>query len=115
MPAADRAFAFIEIARNLLPGFEPIPVAGRILHSPILYQNTHSEGLAIKGVPFMHLDYQQHTPEAEFDASFWLYAVDRRAGTGGLDGSIPVRRRPTLKRTSRKRDSGVAGRAGGTP
>jgi hypothetical protein len=64
MPATDRAFALIEMRGNLLPGFEAIPVAGRILHPLILHQNVHCEVLAIKGVPFMPVDYQRHTPQA---------------------------------------------------
>jgi hypothetical protein len=38
---------------NLLPGFESIPVSGRILHAINVYQIGSSRGLAIKGMPLM--------------------------------------------------------------
>jgi hypothetical protein len=33
MPASDSAFTLVQIGGDLLPGFEPIPVLGRILHA----------------------------------------------------------------------------------
>ena len=65
MPAPDCSFALIKMSGDLLPGFKSIPVVGPILHPLILHQNVRCKGLVIKGVPFMPVDYQPYTRQAE--------------------------------------------------
>jgi tetratricopeptide (TPR) repeat protein len=76
MPAADRSFALLEMGGNLLPGFESVPVAGRILHPLILQQKVNSGELAIKGMPFLPVDYRRHSPQAELMQVFgWMLLI----------------------------------------
>ena len=66
MPAPDCSFALIEMGGDLLPGFESIPVVGSNPASPDSPSNVLYKGLVIKGVPFMPVDYQPYTRQAEF-------------------------------------------------